>query len=350
MPGILQKNGLTMPPKHCPLHFSVARVKLAMWSWGQVEKKFSKPLLPLSSAPPSAAQSAAPLAAASLVVLLVGWMSPQYAEELGAFQLKDYLSSSPLSAALVVQSSWALLALVPVKNGTNWCRLPSRTGHTWLLALFLAVLSVATHAMWYKSFTGTTPAINTLVWNLDIVAALVLEALVAWKPPKSSAVLGSFLTLLGAFLAVRSGMAGNTMWGCALCLFATVQYSLCAIMTAELLMDCPLTTLLALEGVMSLFTLLGVLAMTTLLGSPWPVFPSWSATMFMAVANMMLNFGWLSFTVLMGAAQAALAACLSMPISLLLDELLLHSWANPLEAVASHLIRFFEPVSWCGDC
>ena len=39
---------------------------------------------------------------------LVGWMSPQYAEELGAFQLKDYLSSSPLSAALVVQSSWAL--------------------------------------------------------------------------------------------------------------------------------------------------------------------------------------------------------------------------------------------------
>ena len=140
------------------------------------------------------------------------------------------------------------------------------------------------------------------------------------------------------------------MWGCALCLFATVQYSLCAIMTAELLMDCPLTTLLALEGVMSLFTLLGVLAMTTLLGSPWPVCPSWSATMFMAVANMMLNFGWLSFTVLMGAAQAALAACLSMPISLLLDELLLHSWANPLEAVASHLIRFFEPVSWCGDC
>eukprot|EP00913_Durusdinium_trenchii_P017298 g16267.t1 len=186
-------------------------------------------------------------------------MSPQYAEELGAFQLKDYLSSSPLSAALVVQSSWALLALVPVKNGTNWCRLPSRTGHTWLLALFLAVLSVATHAMWYKSFTGTTPAINTLVWNLDIVAALVLEALVAWKPPKSSAVLGT--------------------------------------------------------------------------------------TMFMAVANMMLNFGWLSFTVLMGAAQAALAACLSMPISLLLDELLLHSWANPLEVLGSLLAIFGFIVS-----
>ena len=39
---------------------------------------------------------------------LVGWMSPEYAEKFSLFALRDYLSTSPLSAALVVQSSWAV--------------------------------------------------------------------------------------------------------------------------------------------------------------------------------------------------------------------------------------------------
>lgn len=108
-------------------------------------------------------------------------MSPEYAEKFGAFDLKGYLSATPLSAAMVVQSSWSLLlaldidrfisidsssemrlALVPVKRSAAWhARLPA-LGRTWLLAVFLGTCSVGTHAMWYKSFTGTTPAINTL--------------------------------------------------------------------------------------------------------------------------------------------------------------------------------------------
>ena len=39
---------------------------------------------------------------------LVGWMSPEYAEKFSLFALRDYLSTSPLSAAMVVQSSWAV--------------------------------------------------------------------------------------------------------------------------------------------------------------------------------------------------------------------------------------------------
>ena len=83
---------------------------------------------------------------------------------------------------------------------------------------------------------------------------------------------------------------------------------------------------------MSLVALVVLLAITYETGSLWPVFPSGNATIFMCVSNMMLNFGWLSFSSLMGAAQAAMAACLSMPLSLLLDAVMLHSLASSTEA------------------
>ena len=35
-------------------------------------------------------------------------MLPEYAEKFSALALRDYLSASPLSAAVVVQSSWAV--------------------------------------------------------------------------------------------------------------------------------------------------------------------------------------------------------------------------------------------------
>ncbi len=99
----------------------------------------------------------------SIFSRLVGWMSPEYAEKFSLFALRDYLSTSPLSAALVVQSSWAVLAMAPIKQQGSWhIRLPA-FGWTWLLALVLGTFSMLTHAMWYKSFTSTTPAINTLV-------------------------------------------------------------------------------------------------------------------------------------------------------------------------------------------
>ena len=55
-------------------------------------------------------------------------MSPEYAEKFGAFALRDYLSASPLSAAVVVQSSWSVL-LGPCNNlfcpdGESFLELP----------------------------------------------------------------------------------------------------------------------------------------------------------------------------------------------------------------------------------
>lgn len=106
--------------------------------------------------------------------------------------------------------------------------------------------------------------------------------------------------------------------------------------------------LLALEGVMSLLVLALLLATTEIAdatGTLWPVFPGANATVFMCVTNMMLNFGWLSFSSLIGAAQAAMAACLSMPLSLVLDSLMLHSLASPAEAlgVLGVLLSWFTP-------
>ena len=44
--------------------------------------------------------------------------------------------------------------------------------------------------------------------------------------------------------------------------------------------------------------------------------------------QLMLNLGWLSVAAFLGAPQAAMAACLSMPLSLLLDATMLHSSAT----------------------
>lgn len=154
-----------------------------------------------------------------------------------------------------------------------------------------------------------------------------------WHSPiDTDATSGSIPALGQVFCWPRSG---NTVWGCSLCLVATSQYSIIAIITSKCLKeDCPLTKLLALEGLMSLVTLALILATTLAIDNsrPWPIFPEVGTTIFMCVTNMMLNFGWLSFTSLMGAAQAAMAACFSMPISLLLDALMLHSLATSAEA------------------
>lgn len=47
------------------------------------------------------------------------------------------------------------------------------------------------------------------VWNLDIVIAMVLEAIVAVKAPAPAAVLGGIITLGGACLAMQSNIAGG---------------------------------------------------------------------------------------------------------------------------------------------
>ena len=66
----------------------------------------------------------------------------------------------------------------------------------------------------------------------------------------------------------------------------------------------------------------------------------------------MLNLGWLSVAALLGAPMAAMAACLSLPLSLLLDAVLLHASATmargPEEkSTKKHRMTGWEPSgSW----
>ena len=100
----------------------------------------------------------------SLRLRLVGWMSPEYAEKFGAFALRDYLSASPLSAAVVVQSSWSVL-LGPCNNlfcpdGESFLELPVSSTNCRLLE---APWSSNKWSAWFPwlSFVSS--------WNIDVV-------------------------------------------------------------------------------------------------------------------------------------------------------------------------------------
>eukprot|EP00435_Cladocopium_sp_Y103_P053731 s193_g17.t1 len=349
------------------------------WTFGK-KHEFSELLLDEPSTPESVESGVSPRrelgrlgvsasATLSLSILLIGWMSPQYAQKLGAFHIHDLLANTPVIAALVVQSSWSLLALVPFHCGlksqsadsqmpqgpgalqeagplrfVSFLSLPA-VGRLWLVAIPLSLCATAMHSMWYSSFTQTTPAVNTLVWNLDIVIAMLLEAIVTRRVPSIMVILGGCITLFGAFLATDAEVEGNSLSGCVLCLTATTLYSLVAIIVSSL--DCEVTQLLALEGLYSLAVLTALQIFSTALpgasGSAF-VFTNLSGSAgFLSMNDLMLNLGWLSCSKLMGASQTAMVACLSIPLSLLLDAMLLGAVPSTPEVTGSSLaiVGFF---------
>ncbi|CAJ1384819.1 unnamed protein product, partial [Effrenium voratum] len=255
-------------------------------------------------------------------------------EKYGALSLTGFLSEAPFASALLAQSFWAVLAIVPMKQGRSWSLVLPPLGFEWFVAALVGLLSLAVHTMWYKSMTGTTPAINTLLWNLDILAALVLEALVTFRFPSGAATLGGCITLLGTIVALQSSGGRNTWWGCLLCFSATTLFSAIAIFTSRL-MDpkCRVVTLMAMEGVLSLVAL-GVWRAL----SAATAYPSAETSLFLGLSQLMLNLGWLSVAASLGAPQAAMAACLSMPLSLLLDATMLHSSATTVQLAGSFLV------------
>lgn len=137
--------------------------------------------------------------------------------------------------------------------------------------------------------------------------------------------------------------SGNSFSGCALCLAATTLYSLVAIVISSL--DCKVTELLALEGLYSFALLVLALAL-----DPWGEGNFFDTNLsgaksfiFLCMNDLMLNLGWFWCSKLMGASQTAMLACLSIPLSLLLDAILLGSIPSISEALGSLLaiIGFF---------
>ncbi|CAJ1409675.1 unnamed protein product [Effrenium voratum] len=275
----------------------------------------------------------------SVALMLIGWMGPAYAEKIGVLSLTGFLSDSPLAAALLAQSFWALLAFLPLAGAKSY-RLPP-LGAAWFTAGVVALLSVVTHAMWYKSMTGTTPAINTLLWNLDILSALCLEAALTLQLPPRPVALGGCITLLGTTVALQTTSGTNTWWGCLLCFLATTQFSAITIYISRCLdQKCNLLIFMYMEGLLSLAAL-GVLTLLQVaappLSSAWFNWPA-KTSIFLGLSHLMLSVGWFSSAAFLGAAATAQAATLSLPISLALDAALLRASVSQVQLAGSFFV------------
>jgi len=270
--------------------------------------------------------------------LLAGWLSPQYVAQLNAPELQEFLAEQPLLAALTMQAFWLAMLLYPDGSAARRsaedraCRrfLGPEAREAWKFAVPITAMLAGVHATWYASFSRTNVAMNTLLWNTDLLTTPLLAALIGRQPVSRATLTGGTISLCGVGLAVGSGGAGNTALGCILCFAASMGYALYVVVIEHKVdpMRVPITDLIGMVGVLSLVALgTAVLARTAwehgylaaLLGSlpPWP----WIA--FMGFNGLLLNMGWLTCTAIVGSFWAAMVACLSLPLSMLLDWALL---------------------------
>eukprot|EP00441_Pelagodinium_beii_P047340 CAMPEP_0197622074 /NCGR_PEP_ID=MMETSP1338-20131121/2474_1 /TAXON_ID=43686 ORGANISM="Pelagodinium beii, Strain RCC1491" /NCGR_SAMPLE_ID=MMETSP1338 /ASSEMBLY_ACC=CAM_ASM_000754 /LENGTH=381 /DNA_ID=CAMNT_0043191709 /DNA_START=43 /DNA_END=1188 /DNA_ORIENTATION=+ len=282
----------------------------------------------------------------SLILLLIGWLSPQYAAKLCDPALNTFLMESPMLAAAVVQACWApLVFMARVPDGDRGA-LKLRS-----LPVLFACLVVCVHAAWYKSFSLTNVATNTVLWNTDTVTTLLIAFAFSRSAPTRKAVLGASLSLLGAALAVGFSVEGDTLGGCCLCFSASLGFALYAVLV-ERLWDASPVRLLALEGMIGLLAILvggGITAVASpgALTTWFAYVPSPRWLVFMALNCLMLNLGWLWCTELVGATWTAMVACLSIPISTLLDSCLLGINPSPAGVCGGALIVIgFALTTW----
>mmetsp|Transcript_21402 Transcript_21402/g.49820 ORF Transcript_21402/g.49820 Transcript_21402/m.49820 type:complete len:347 (+) Transcript_21402:46-1086(+) len=279
----------------------------------------------------------------ALGLLLLGWMGPEYASKQGHFDaLNDFLTETPALASLMIVSCWSILAVLPMPREDGKWRiqgLPELNSNVLPLATLVCVLGLVIHAAWYASYGGTNPATNTVVWNTDVISSTFIEALFALAAPSSSALCGGSLAMAGTWLSVQTSPVGNTTWGCLYCFAATSMYTLVAVIVSRYLdrQKCRVTQFLAVQGLLSL-ALLAVLGLTAWAMGRLPTLPGVGIVAFVGACDIFLNIGWLTAAEQIGAAQTAMAACFSIPLSMALDALLLQKFASLLEMLGGCLI------------
>jgi len=289
------------------------------------------------------------------------------------------LSEQPLTASLLSQSFWILLLLQPAcraawrqdcdtlpvshtvdggcSSGGRSHRMPREWITGWAVALPLSAMVPAMHVMWYSSFSRTNVATSTLLWNTDIVTTPLLAAMVARRLPTCNALLGGLIGLLGAGFAIGANEARNTLLGCGLCFSASLLWAFIAVLVeeAQRLELITVIRLLALEGVVAAFALSGTASITAI-SSP-EVFADWLACLppvpwivFMGVNSLFLNVGWLTCTELAGSAWTAMVACLTIPLTMVLDFLFVGKLPTLLAAMGGVMVfsGFLIVECWAG--
>lgn len=307
--------------------------------------------------------------AVSIPALLLGWMSPGYAAKCFGPELNIFLHDQPVIAALVMQSTWMLLFLAPAFSTTDARSeggvasvQASRSDAWWLALKFglpLGVLVALVHVSWYASIPRTSVATNTVLWNSDTISTPLLAALFSLQQPHCVMVLAGVIGLLGVSCSVSTNQVGNSNLGCGLCLAATTGYAVNAIFAEKVSNKYPATLsvlqLLALQGLtaglMLISAVIGAAALAPKLLEDWysqiPS-PPWLA--FLAASGLCLNVGWLVSTRVAGASWTAMGACLSIPLSMVLDLILLDMMPDLLAVLGALLVLLgFAIVSLMPD-
>jgi len=306
----------------------------------------------------------------SLCALLFGWLSPGYAGKCWGRSLGTFLNDAPISAALVAQSGFVVLLVLPRSSDTEEAGSPGKptsfcalseccTLKAFKFALPLGLFLLFIHTAWYASLPRTSVAINTVVWNSDTVTTPLIAALLAMQHPSWNTLLGGFTGLAGVCLSVGTGQVGNTNVGCMLCLTASVGYGFNAVIVENIQKKHPdafsIVQLLALEGFVALILLVfaagGAAAFApehfALNFAELPPFP-W--LILLAFSCLCLNVGWLWCAEIAGATWTALAACLSIPFSIVLDLFLLGLEPDLNAIIGAALVLLgFALVSLLGE-
>lgn len=287
-----------------------------------------------------------------VMALLLGWLSPQYVAKLWGPELNEFLSKQPVAAAVISQVFWSVLLLAPSVGAEHRSDAllgrddgsPKLCGqrtcnHAWI-AVPLGVLVAIVHAAWYKSFSGTNVATNTLLWNTDTVTTPLVATLVAHQLPTRATLLGGLCGLVGAGLAVGASDMGDTLLGCGLCFGASVGFAFNAVLVEHTRdpVKMSIFRLLGLEG----FTAAIVLAGAIVVSSVWRpgsitewmlLLPSCEWIAFLGFNSLLLNIGWLSCAEIAGSFWTAMVACLSIPLTMGLDFLLIGTMPTMLAVI-----------------
>jgi len=294
-----------------------------------------------------------------VLILFVGWLAPMYAAKLCGQELNHFLSQTPVTAGLTAQCFWVVLFAAPLFSpqratlvvdsslqvGSFEVSFRRQAASAMRLGLPLGLLVLAVHSFWYQSFSETNVPTNTILWNTDTVTTPILAMLIAGQKLTKYSIIGGLLGLVGTCFTVGSSQDGNTSLGCGLCLAGSLGYAVNAVIVEKFLDTrvTPVIRLLACEGLVALIALSFTLASARVvapnaLASWFAQLPSAHWMLFMGIASLSLNCGWLWCTQLAGAFWTAMVACMSIPVSMTLDFLFFDKAPTLLAATGAAVV------------
>lgn len=305
--------------------------------------------------------------AVGVASLLGGWLAPQYAAKLWGTELSRFLQDSPFSAGVLVECFWVLLLipgalgfkqerqqqpLEPPARCRACCGQAARAG--WCLALQLGGLVALVHVAWFSSFSKTNVATNTLLWNTDTLTTPLAALVIARERPTTGAMIGGLVGLLGAGLAVGASPAGDTLLGCGLVFAASFGFAVNTVLVEKVRdpRQVSVLRLLGLEGVVATtavcLTLLAAAAWRPEVVTDWvSALPSMEWLAFLGLSSLFLNIGWLWCAEMAGAFWTAMVACSTIPITVVLDVVLMGMQPTPATLCGSFLVILgFVIASW----